>query len=411
MKRPSLLLLLAIACTLGTEPTDSPRFASVVTPPKVLLIAGDIARCGIGEDEQTAALLDSLVRLHPSAIVVPNGDLVYETGTAANFANCYAPSWGRHRQRSRPLVGNHEYDASPTAQFYFDYWNGVGVTDGPAGPRGKGYYRYDPHPSWHVVALNTNSGFVSTRVNTPQGNWLKADLAAHNKPCLLALFHHPRFTSPPTSLSGYTLYPWQQLLQADADLAVNASFHHYERFAPQREDGTPDQAGIRQFIVGTGGASGAPKPATRRANSEKWGNTRGVLKLELGEGFYRWTFVSIPTRPFTDTGTASCHNAGRPIDDPPAPPPPDPTPPPVPPGTINLAVKGERRADGKAYMTLDWTGATGATVRVFRNGPLLGTTQNDGHYVNSKTYTGPATYTYKVCDAAGCSPEAKVSIP
>jgi PKD repeat protein len=76
---------------------------------------------------------------------------------------------------------------------------------------------------------------------------------------------------------------------------------------------------------------------------------------------------------------------------------------------ISLTVVGRSDAT-KQYMTLDWTGAVGATVDVFRNGVRLLTTENDGHYGNSRNFTGPATYVYQVCQAGTttCSNEATV---
>jgi acid phosphatase type 7 len=61
------------------------------------------------------------------------GDAVYNHGTAAQFANCYGPTWGRFKGRTRPAVGNHEY-RTPGAAGYFRYF---GVR---AGPQGKGWY-------------------------------------------------------------------------------------------------------------------------------------------------------------------------------------------------------------------------------------------------------------------------------
>jgi PKD repeat protein len=77
--------------------------------------------------------------------------------------------------------------------------------------------------------------------------------------------------------------------------------------------------------------------------------------------------------------------------------------------SITLTVSGRTDAT-KQYMTLEWTGATGTSVDVFRNGPRITTTPNDGYYVNSRNFTGPATYVYKVCNAgtSTCSNEASV---
>ena len=92
------------------------------------------------------------------------------------------------------------------------------------------------------------------------------------------------------------------------------------------------------------------------------------------------------------------------------PPPPPPPPPPLP--RVGLRVSGRTDAT-KQYMTLDWTGATGPSVDVYRNGSKLTTTPNDGHYVNSRSFVGAASYVYRVCEAGGtiCSGEQTVTFP
>jgi PKD repeat protein len=79
------------------------------------------------------------------------------------------------------------------------------------------------------------------------------------------------------------------------------------------------------------------------------------------------------------------------------------------PSSIALSATG-RSDPTTQYMTLDWSGANGATVDVFRNGVRITNTPNDGHYTNSRTYQGAITYVYKVCEAgsATCSNEATV---
>jgi PKD repeat protein len=49
-------------------------------------------------------------------------------------------------------------------------------------------------------------------------------------------------------------------------------------------------------------------------------------------------------------------------------------------------------------------------VDVYRNGVLLKTTENDGKYTNTRSFTGSATYTYKVCEVGSitCSNLATV---
>jgi hypothetical protein len=399
--RPGLavVVLVLVTCSIPSDVQDGPgveegptiqrgpSFGLAASSQQVIVAAGDIAKCEKNTDEQTASVVDSVIRKFPNATVVPLGDLVYPTGTATTFKNCYTPSWGRFRNRTRAVVGSHEYDASDAATGYFDYFNGVGVSNGKAGPRGKGYYSWNPNEYWHVIVINSNSAYVPTRSGSAQDSWLAADLAANNRPCIMAMWHHPRFFSQPqgplNGSPGYTTPLWQRLYAAGADVILNASQHQYERFARQRPDGTADPRGIRQFIVGTGGASGSFFGAIEK-NSEVRGNTLGVLTITLGAGFYSWSYASTPSRPFTDKGTTSCHGSSQ-------------NPPPPPATSIVLTASG--RTDGTTqYMTLDWTGARGTSVDVYRNGALISRTANDGHYVNSRAFSGPATYTYKVCE-------------
>ena len=116
-------------------------------PPDAFLVAvGDIAQCP-GNAGITATLVDGL----PGTIAAL-GDTVYEDGTPEEYANCYEPTWGRHKARTRPAVGNHEY-GTPGASGYFSYFGAA------AGEPGKGYYSYTLG-AWHVVALNSNCGEV-----------------------------------------------------------------------------------------------------------------------------------------------------------------------------------------------------------------------------------------------------------
>ena len=265
--------------------------------PAVLIAAGDIADCDRPRDEATAALVDGI-----QGLVVTLGDNVYDDGTAEEYANCYEPSWGRHKVRTRPAPGNHEYH-TPGASGYFGYFGDA------AGEPGKGYYSFD-HGAWHVVVLNSGRcSEVSCSENSAQVQWLRADLNAHRTQCTLAIFHHPRFNSGSSHGDNVTVGPfWNALYEYGTDVILNGHEHVYERFGPQTPSAAFDPAwGIRQFTVGTGGASLRSFSATPKANSEaRLSSYYGVLKLELRAASYRWAFISTDgaTR---DEGEASCH--------------------------------------------------------------------------------------------------------
>jgi hypothetical protein len=288
-----------IASAGGISGTSAITVTPSVQPPptgSVLLAAGDIAQCGSSNDEATAALLDGL-----AGTVAVLGDNVYESGSPAEYTSCYAPSWGRHKERTMPSVGNHEYRTAGAAGYY-DYFGAA------AGDRTKGYYSYELG-DWHIVVLNSNCAIVSCTAGSVQEQWLRADLAAHPTACTLAYFHHPRFNSGASHGNNTAVQPlWQALYDAGAELVLNGHEHLYERFAPQTPAGAADATrGIRQFTVGTGGR-GLYSIGTVKPNSEVRNNrTFGVLKLTLGATSYAWEFVPVAGSSFTDSGTASCH--------------------------------------------------------------------------------------------------------
>ncbi len=101
---------------------------------------------------------------------------------------------------------------------------------------------------------------------------------------------------------------WDVFYRAGADVILSADDHIYERFAPQRPDGTRDDArGLREFIAGTGGRMHYAI-GTIAANSEvRNTDAFGILKLTLHASGYDWQFVPEAGRTFTDAGSGSCH--------------------------------------------------------------------------------------------------------
>jgi hypothetical protein len=92
-----------------------------------------------------------------------------------------------------------------------------------------------------------------------------------------------------------------------ASLVLSGHDHDYERFAPQDPSGRFDRSrGIRQFIVGTGGAT-LGSFAGVAPNSEVRNNRAyGVLQLTLRPDGYDWRFVATEGDSFTDAGSDTC---------------------------------------------------------------------------------------------------------
>jgi acid phosphatase type 7 len=277
--------------------------ASKVQDTSTLVGAGDIAWCGdLAGAEATAKLIDQI-----PGTVFAAGDLAYPSGSYEEFQQCYQPTWGRFKKRTRPAPGNHEYNGSPAAG-YFRYWGQQ------AGEPQRGYYSYDLG-NWHIVVLNTNCErreLGGCEKGAPEEIWLREDLAAHANACILVYGHHALFSSG--VFSKHAVHPelrtlWQDLYAAHADLILAGHEHSYERFAPQDPDGhsDPDQ-GIREIVVGTGGRSHTPLGFAQPNSEVRNSDTFGVLKLTLSPGKYTWEFVPEAGKTFRDTGSETCHN-------------------------------------------------------------------------------------------------------
>src|SRR5919204_1683166 len=279
-RRPVPRLLLAIVVAALAATAVAITASAPATSDPVIAAAGDIA-CdptdgsfnggqGTAGSCRESATSDLLVNGGFTA-VLPLGDDQYNCGGLAAFQQSYDPTWGRVKPATHPVIGNHEYDTSggtdcdPTGNAG-GYWGYYGAA---AGDTGKGYYSYDIG-SWHIIALNSNVGCakVACSAGSTQEQWLKADLAAHPAACTLAYWHAPRFSSSISSPASAYLPFWQDLYAAGADVILNGHIHNYERFAPQDPSGNLDNAaGIREFIVGTGG-KGLQLFSTVAANSE-----------------------------------------------------------------------------------------------------------------------------------------------
>ncbi|MFI6290415.1 proprotein convertase P-domain-containing protein [Nonomuraea sp. NPDC050790] len=255
--------------------------------------AGDI--CGSACAE-TGKLLTSI---NPAAVFT-TGDNAYESGTLSEYRGAYHRTWGPFFGKTYPTPGNHEYETSG-ASGYFDYFGAR------AGVRGQGYYSWDIG-DWHFIALNSN---VSMATGSAQEQWLRQDLAANTKPCTAAYLHHPLYNVGRHSPSTGTRPLWKALYDAKADLMLAGHDHNYQRWAPQDHQGAAKADGVREILVGTGGRSFYPLGSGNPANLQvKNANTHGVLKLTLSAESYRFDFVPIAGRTFTDSGTQRCHKAG-----------------------------------------------------------------------------------------------------
>lgn len=298
-KTVSLLAAMALAVLVACVTAALAAGPGVGRTATVTLVgAGDIASCSQNNDSATARLLGNI-----PGTVIALGDNVYPDGDAANFRNCYDPTWGKYKKRTKPAVGNHEYYSTTGARPYFDYFGAR------AGRAGKGYYSYDRR-NWHIVVLNSNCGKVGgCDRRSPQGRWLRNDLANNPSRCTLAYFHHPLYATGNGTATAQVKPFWKVLHNRGAEIILSGHAHRYERYAPMAPGGRRSANGIRQFVVGTGGEPGGSEIVRDDAPNLQVVKTDvfGVIRLNLRADSYAWKFVPIAGKTFTDSGSDGCH--------------------------------------------------------------------------------------------------------
>jgi hypothetical protein len=287
------------------ERCGSRRCASAVPSPSrsrspardpIITAAGDIAdRQPSAATRATARLI---VEIRPT-VALTLGDNQYPGASLEDFRAGYGRTWGAFLERTRPTLGNHEYEGDPAASGYFDYFRRRAPDR---------YYSFDVG-TWHVISLDSNCWLVPRCSPNRQVRWLRNDLSEHRARCTLAYWHHPRWSSGSGDANVAYVAPLVRLLyNAGAEVILSGHQHNYERFAPQTPGGKLDPAtGLIQFVVGTGGKSLSrlgPRGANSVAASDR---TFGVLQMTLHPDGYDFVFKPVLGGAFRDAGSANCH--------------------------------------------------------------------------------------------------------
>jgi acid phosphatase type 7 len=283
--------------------------------------AGDIA-CHAREQPtahtcRQAYTAELVKRLNPD-VVATLGDAHQGHATLPNFLSSYDPTWGAFRRITRPALGNHEYLPSPKrrrARGHFAYFGKR------AGPH-RGYYTYRL-AGWRMVVLNSGALEVTRRSRRLRNDCFPVSCARRSRQvrwlrrlmrrltpnrCVIAYWHHPRYSSSNPGPSPELRHVYQALYRGGAELALVAHSHSYERFAPMDGRGHRRRRGVREFVVGTGGAERAAVPRRRDRGSRFFDRSRafGVLKLKLRRRGYRFRFVREDGATL-DRGSGRCH--------------------------------------------------------------------------------------------------------
>ncbi|MBO9627102.1 MAG: discoidin domain-containing protein [Microbacterium sp.] len=270
-----------------------------------VVAAGDIAGdCGTASSTCNHFATATLAQSLNPAFYMTLGDNQYDDAHLSDFKNYYDKSWGKFKDKTYPIPGNHEkydsnYDESSDTgdeKGYRDYFGSR------ATPQGKMWYSYD-YGNWHFIALNSNQF-----QNSEQMNWLTADLAANTKQCTVAYFHEPLFTSGEHGNQLKSKPVWTKLQAAGVELVLSGHDHHYERFNPQTADGTASATGIVEIIGGLGGRDLRDLNDTPQKNSVKRINDRyGVVQIDFTDTTFTTKFVAVGGQVVDTSPTYTCH--------------------------------------------------------------------------------------------------------
>ncbi len=261
--------------------------------------AGDIADC-TGVDPAASAAAATARMIPDGATVLVLGDAAYPVANQATLAACYEPTWGRFRSRTYAVPGNHDYVAGSVRDFlaYF----------GERNPH-RTYFRA-PLGDWWVIGLDSD---LRDRALARQQAWLVRELAAIDGDgrCIVALWHHALHSTGLHQGDGAPMKPaWAALDAAGADVVLSGHEHFYESFEPLDADGAPRTTGIREFVVGTGGAH--LRDLSLSSRHRAFAREHGVLELELEPDRYHWTFRTVGGE-VRDHGVAPCRRTTQPV--------------------------------------------------------------------------------------------------
>jgi hypothetical protein len=220
---------------------------------------------------------------HPDRLLYL-GD-VYERGTAGDFRDHYAPSFGRLARITAPTPGNHDWPRHPGG--YDPYWQHA-----LARPRAAAWYAFRAG-GWTILSIDSETDHDS---GSPQLRWLRSQLRAPGT-CRIAFWHRPRYSAGTHHGDDADMAPVWDALRGHAAIVLSGHEHDMQRLHPIDA--------MTSFVSGAGGHS---HYALHRDDPRlAFGDDRddGALRLRLRRGSASYAFVTADGR-VLDAGTLRC---------------------------------------------------------------------------------------------------------
>lgn len=297
-------LLLAVSLTLvacseqiqNSPETTGVKQTTTSAPYQTISIVavGDIA-CSTSQREAGSSDCEDIAVANLARGMNPNyvfalGDIQYNAHSESDFQENFGKYWADMLPITKPVAGNHEY-AMSGASGYFSTWTKYSQ---------EGYYSFTVGDKWLVVALNTNDEcrYVGCSDGSEQYEWLKNELTTNADRCVIALGHHPRFSSGAHGDTEAVSDIYDLMSSYDVSLYLSGHDHHYERIE------NPNSP--RQYVVGTGGKDLRSAGNPTQGSAKIIDDSHGVLVMDIMGSTIHERFVSISGE-ILDSETTICY--------------------------------------------------------------------------------------------------------
>lgn len=254
-------------------------------------IIGDTGDCTL----EGSALVDKALRNQPDwqqATLIETGDLSYPVATRERLLACHEPHFSGFSRRLA-VPGNHDWADHGGAGFFATFPGDIPRREALSGP-------------WKLLMLNSN---LRDEAHEKQLDWLNKALTESRNDCLIAAWHHPRWSSGKHGDNRFTQSLWESL-QGHVTFSLHGHDHHFEALPPMDRKGQPTPLGVSSFIVGNSGAvlypAGGGASRSGRAHYGQW----GFMRLELEGQDYHWQAINTDGR-VIDQGTGQCKPSGQ----------------------------------------------------------------------------------------------------
>ena len=287
-RRKALSLMGAAVMSAACRPDElfSPRLSSVREDGSyVLLHGGDFHSRLSNASHAVAALARRISSRETINQIMLNGDNAADQGSTSDYQDRFEDAIGDLKHLLQMTLGNHDVNADPDGDPYFDYCEQRGIL---AGNRGEGYYSKFLGDYWVGIYLNTE---YKREEQTAHLRTALPMLSTRHK---IVFMHKQMFSSPGGTVPlPAQLGPWWDLfVEHKVDMVLAGHNHRYERFAPKDRNGVRTSAGVRQFLCGTAGGGIMPITGPLAVGSQRQVLEHGLLKVTLNQNSYNCQFIT-----------------------------------------------------------------------------------------------------------------------